>query len=159
METERYELYYKINRKRTELILLGHYFYSKNKDFGNFIYKNRRFKLMERFEIKNIKEDKIKIDLIFHRKIYDKRLMFKDCGSLIKCVIPSNENNKIKYPQIISIKEEEESLFDYLSNDNNLSENEFNRTLKDLESVPDYSNIPKNEIINDSKLSTVKAIH
>ena len=54
METERYELYYKINRKRTELILLGHYFYSKNKDFGNFIYKNRRFKLMERFEIKNI---------------------------------------------------------------------------------------------------------
>ena len=44
---ERYELVFKIDHKNDFLRLFGSEFFFRNKNFGNFIYKNKRYKLQE----------------------------------------------------------------------------------------------------------------
>ncbi len=62
---ERYELVYKIDHKNDILRLFGSEFFFRNKNFGNFIYKNKRYKLIEKIETKNIKEKEIILNLFF----------------------------------------------------------------------------------------------
>ena len=112
---ERHELVYKIEQNKNPLRLLGKEFFQRNKGFGNFIYKNKRIKLQETINIKNIKENEIQLDLIFYNIIYDKSGMFKDCESLLKCLIP-DDKKKFNHTKIINIPEEEGDLLDIYDN-------------------------------------------
>ena len=121
MEFERYELVYKINKNETHLRLLGEEFYQRNKIFGHFIHNNRKFRLIEKVETKNIKENKLEIELIFYKIIYNKSYMFKDCESLLQFSLFNDDKDKNYYSQIINIHEEEENLLDYYD-ENKISE-------------------------------------
>ena len=70
MEREIYELLYRINRNERYLQLLGDDFYKRrNKIFGYFIYNKIKVKLVNKIEIKNIKEEELKLKLIFLKPI------------------------------------------------------------------------------------------
>ena len=114
MEIERYELIYKNDKSKSHIRLLGEEFFQRNKTFGNFIYKNKKFRLLEKIETKNIKEDELKFDIIFYKIIYNKSYMFENCETLLK-ISEFNKEEKQNYSQIINIYEEEESLFDYIN--------------------------------------------
>jgi len=85
MESEKYEMVYKIDKSQIYLRLLGENFFQKNKNLGNFIFRNKKCFLLEKIDVKYLVEfEFFKIGLIFENKIYDKSQMFKDCESLIK---------------------------------------------------------------------------
>ena len=150
---EKYELVYKIEKNKNPLRLIGKEFFQRNKGFGNFIYQNKRYKLQETVDIKNFKEIEIKIELIFYKIIYDKSGMFKDCESLLKCLIP-DEQNKINYSKLINIPEEKGNLLDIYDNAD-YSENTLYKTLVNMESISICSEISENSQ-RDSCLSTFK---
>ena len=105
---------------------------------------------------KNIKEEDVKILLIFYKIIYNKNYMFEDCETLIKFSIPNNYDN-IDYSQLIKIHEGEENLFDFLYDDSTLSQNTLYQTLNNMESFSDFTSIPEQQ--NKSELHTVKKIY
>ena len=52
---------------------------------GYFIYKNKKYSLIETIEAKNIQdENELKINLFFYQKIYNKSCMFRHCDTLLK---------------------------------------------------------------------------
>ena len=159
MEIELYELVYKIEKEKGDLRLLGEEFFIRNKIKGIMVYKRKKFKLKEKIpfnELKNIKDNELKIEMIFFNKIYNKSYMFKNCISLLKF---SFSNNIIKKYNSNSINmfEEEENLFDDYY-DNNISiNNEFLQYLENENLFPDYSTIIKKQ--KYSELSTIKNIY
>ena len=154
MEFEKYEINYKIDKNKSYIRFLGENFFKRNNKYGNIIYENKKFPLMEKIEKNIFKKDKIKIDLIFYKIIYNKSYMFKDCDSLM-------EFNKINYTDkeycsiIINIYEEE-SLFDYI-NESTYSENTLEKTLNEIHDFPNYSSI-KAESQNYLKYTTIPNI-
>ena len=144
---EKYELVYKIEKNKNPLRLIGKEFFQRNKGFGNFIYQNKRYKLQDTIDITNFTETEIKFDLIFYKIIYDKSGMFKDCTSLLKCLIP-DEQNKISYSKIINIPEEEGNLFDIYDN-TNYSENPLYKTLTNMDSIS-ISSISENSQLDSN---------
>ena len=152
MEYERYELVYNIDKNEEYLRLLGEEFYQKNKTFGNFFYKNRKYRLVEKIKTNNLKQDELKIDIIFYKIIYNKRCMFKDCESLIKFSQPKIKDKQY-YSQIISIHEEEDNLFDFYDEDK-ITENTLYENIKDIENFSDYSAISQKNI-KESNNSTI----
>ena len=86
MESEIYELVYKIEKDKNDIRLLGNEFFIRNKYRGIIVYKSRKYKLIEKIpieKIKNINDKYLKIKMIFHNRIYNKSFMFKNCVSLI----------------------------------------------------------------------------
>ena len=147
---ERYELVYKIDHKNDILRLFGSEFFFRNKNFGNFIYKNKRYKLIEKIETKNIKEKEIILNLFFYKIIYDKSCMFKDCETLIKVSIPDKED-KFNSTEFLNIPEEEGILFDFYYN-NNSSENSLYKTINNIESISECSECSEcSEILKNSE--------
>ena len=144
---EKYELVYKIEKNKNPLRLIGKEFFQRNKGFGNFIYQNKRYKFQDTIDITNFTETEIKFDLIFYKIIYDKSGMFKDCTSLLKCLIP-DEQNKISYSKIINIPEEEGNLFDIYDN-TNYSENPLYKTLTNMDSIS-ISSISENSQLDSN---------
>ena len=143
---ERYELVFKIGHKNDFLRLFGSEFFFRNKNFGNFIYKNKRFKLQEKIETKNIKENEIILNLFFYKIIYDKSCMFKDCETLIKVSIP-DDGDKFNSTEFFNISEEE-ILLDFYDN-NDTSENSLYKTINNIESISEYSEY--SEILKNSE--------
>ena len=138
MDAEKYKLIYIVNKKQRYLRLLGEEFFNKNKNSGYFIYKNKKYPLIDKVEQKNIKGDELKIDIIFYKKIYNKSFMFQDCEFLLKMLEPNQEDN-INNFQITKYNEEEENLFDYYDNDK-ISENTLLQSLNEIDSFS-YSTI------------------
>ena len=155
---EIYDLVYKIEKDKSHIRILGEEFFKKNKLYGYFIYNNIRFKLKEKIETKNIKEEEFKIELRFLIKINNKSKMFKDCISLTKFsfsepkIIEKN-TNMIK----IYDDEEEGNLMKAYLEKNNYNES-FYDNLKDFDSPLDFSEIFENSQKNKniSNISTMK---
>ena len=89
---------YDIPKDKSEIRLLGEYFYKENKSLGYFIYGNKKEKLKEKFTIKNIKASLVRIIFIFNIILTDKSSMFEDCESLKSVFhsIKKIENKKLK---------------------------------------------------------------
>ena len=155
-----YELIYKIDRSKNHLRLIGENFFKRNKKLGHFIYNNRKISLIDKIEIKNIKEEnEFKIHLILYKKIYNKTNLFKDCTSLIKFSFAHRENkgHKKYYSQIINDHEEDESLLEYYNN-NEISENNLYQTFNEIYTFSDYSSINKKDE-EFSNVSTVSSFY
>ena len=144
MEIERYELIYKIDKTKTHLRLIGEEFFKRNKMSGHFIYNNKKFRLKEIIETKNLKNDELKIEMIFYKIIYNKSFMFKDCESLLKFsdfnCLKNQDYSQIS--KIINAPEEEENLFDFFE-ENKISENTLYQNIEDIESFANFSQISK----------------
>ena len=145
MENELYELVYKIEKEGGDLRLLGKDFYIRNEIKGIMVYKGKKFRLKEKIpfnELKNIKDNELKIEMIFYNKINNKSYMLEDCTSLLKFSFFNNIIKKYN-SNSINILEEEENLFDDYY-DNNISiNNEFLQYLENENLFPDYSTIIK----------------
>ena len=157
---EIYELEYKIENDKSHIRILGEEFFMRNKIYGYFIYKNIRYKLKEIIETKNIKEEKIKIELRFLIKINNKNNMFKDCISLTKFSFIKKEIIE-KNSNIIKIYDDEEEgnlMKEYI--ENNIDNESFYNNLRDFESSEDYSDILQDNQANNniSNKSTLKNI-
>ena len=95
MDIEAYKLIYKIDKNKDHIKLLGKEFVDRHKMLGYFIYKNKKYSLIENIETKNIKDkNEFKINLFFYKKIYNKSCMFRNCDALLKV---SQPNIKEKY--------------------------------------------------------------
>jgi len=128
---EIYELEYKVNKNKKYIRLLDDNFINRSKSFGYYIYNGNRFKLEKRLETKNvINKDKIKIKMIFMKRIFNKKLMFKDCEELLNFSMP----DKTKYSNDSNnndIYEVESNIFDELSENssNNFFYEEYEESL------------------------------
>ena len=154
METEKYEMVYKIDKNQIYLRLLGENFFQKNKKLGNFIFMNKKYFLEEKIEVKYLIElEFFKIGLIFENKIYDKSQMFKDCDTLIK-FSETNKEHKVYNSNAINVNEEQEkNLNDNLDIQNN-NINSLEKILIEFDDFPDYSSVSKKQR-NDTKNSTI----
>ena len=137
MENEIYKLIYKIDQKIPYIRLLGKQFVNRNKNLGYFIYKNKKYPLLETVETKKIqKENEIKIDLFFFQKIYNKSCMFKDCKTLIKVSQPNIKENQSSSYIHLNL-EKDENLF-YFIEKYSINENVIFQNLKNMK----YSSPP-----------------
>ena len=91
---ERYELLFKIEKDQSHLRILSESFFKRNQASGYFIYKNIGYILKDKIKTEKIKEKEIKIIMVFYKKIFNKKYMFKDCKSLIKFSSPENKKKK-----------------------------------------------------------------
>ena len=127
MENEIYKLIYKIDQKIPYIRLLGKQFVNRNKNLGYFIYKNKKYPLLETVETKKIqKENELKIDLFFFQKIYNKSCMFKDCKTLIKVSQPNIKENQSSSYIHLNLEKDENLFYDieeYSINENVIFQN------------------------------------
>ena len=73
-----YELIYKIDRSKIHLRLIGENFFKRNKKLGHFIYNNRKISLIDKIEIKKIKEEnQFKIHFYYIKKFIIKLICSK----------------------------------------------------------------------------------
>jgi hypothetical protein len=152
---EKYRCVYKIEEYKNEIRILGESFFNKNKIFGYYIHKNKKFPLKDIITTENLKEKEFKIDLIFCKKINNKSYMFMNCDSLIKFSFLNHEDNEDNGP-IINNSETEDSFgrFDECY----YSEKTLCDILSELESDSTYSEISKKQA-KSSKLSTLKEFY
>ena len=85
MEFERFTMIYYTKKIKNNLRILGDSFVKNNKNKGKLIILNKKYNLKEFYSINNIKEDKIKIGLIYNKYIFNKSFIFKNCQALIQC--------------------------------------------------------------------------
>jgi hypothetical protein len=64
--------------------ILGIEFVQNNANKGKLIINNKKSRLKPFLEIKNMKEDKVKIKMILNKNTHNKSYMFKNCTTLIK---------------------------------------------------------------------------
>jgi len=117
METEIYNLIYKLDKYEKNLKILGEDFLKNNKNKGCFIIFNKKYYLRQIMPIKNIRnlefdkkfilnekiidesfwknDDEFKIKLILNRNIYNKSYMFKDCETLLQVSYKDSKFNEI----------------------------------------------------------------
>ena len=120
---EIYELEYKVNKNKDYIKLLDNEFINRNRLFGYYIYNKKRYKLDNKIETKIIFKDKIKIILVFLKKIFNKTNMFKNCQELLSFSTPNyNEKKYSNDTQNNIINEEESFLYDYIYEKGNLNE-------------------------------------
>ena len=120
---EIYELEYEVNNNKDYIKLLDNEFINRNRLFGYYIYNKKRYKLDNKIETKIIFKDKIKIILVFLKKIFNKTNMFKNCQELLSFSTPNyNEKKYSNDTQNNIINEEESFLYDYISEKGNLNE-------------------------------------
>ena len=150
---EKYRCVYKIEENKNEIRILGKSFYTKNKIFGYYIHKNKKFRLKDIITTESLKEKESKIDLIFCKKINDKSCMFMNCDSLIKFYFLNHEDNE---DNGINNYETEDSFGRF--DECNYSEKTLCDTLSELESNSTYSEISKKQV-KSSKLSTLKEFY
>ena len=84
--------------------VLGEEFIRNNRNKCKFIINNKKCNLIEFIDTSNIKEDEIKIKLLFKDNISNKSYMFEDCESLIKFSV--NQSQKINFEIISELNEE-----------------------------------------------------
>jgi len=97
MEVEIFEMIYKISKSVNNLRILGETFVKNNKNKGYIIINNKKEKIKSFITInnlKNLKQNKIKIKMILIKNIYNISCLFKDCELL----------ESLKYKNISNIK-------------------------------------------------------
>ena len=90
METETYIMIYE--NKSPNILIFGKEFVRYYRNKFKFIFKNKKYRLKNTLETKNIRENKIKLKLILDKYIYNRNYMFKNCETL-KELRNKNENN------------------------------------------------------------------
>ena len=147
---EIYELEYKVNKDKDYIKLLDDEFINRNRLFGYYIYNKKRFKLEKKIETKNISKDKIKIKiiLVFLKKIFNKSNMFKNCEELLSFSTPNyNEKKCSNDTQNNNIDGEESFLFDHIS-----EKGKFNESFAEIFENSDFSG----DCCTDSEISEKK---
>ena len=97
MKLEMYSLAYRKNKDENYLKIFGKEFVKNNSNKCILIINNKKFSLSEYITIKNPQIDEVKIKLLFHKSIFDKRYMFKNCQSLIKILFSDKSNSNSMY--------------------------------------------------------------
>ena len=146
---EIYELEYEVNKNKDYIKLLDDEFIIRNKLFGYYIYNKKRYKLETKIETKNIFKNKIKIILVFLKKIFNKTNMFKNCEELLSFSTP-NDNEK-KYsndPDNNIVYEEESFLLDCFS-----EKRDFNESFDKIFENSEFSNGCTDSEISEKKES------
>ena len=90
MEFNLQTMLYENKKNIGKLRILGDYFCRNNKNKGKLIINNKKYYLKEFIEIKNMKEERIKIKMIINNLLYNKSYMFNDCKSLLELTINDN---------------------------------------------------------------------
>ena len=67
MTDEKYTMIYKINKNYSCIRILGEEFVKNNKNKGKLIYKNKKYSLTSLFKLKNIINDKLKIQSLLNK--------------------------------------------------------------------------------------------
>ena len=78
------KIFYKINRKETDIRIFGKNFVNNNRGKYLILYKDKTFPLNEFFYIKDIdkEDDKLEISLVELKNIIDRSFMFENCNYL-----------------------------------------------------------------------------
>ena len=157
---ESFTLIYKIDKSKEYLRILGKIFYLYNRLKFIIIYKNKKFHhYKELIQIRELKEEQLKLKIIFVEKIKNLRYMFENCISLLR-VSQGKINNKAniykhkiyKHSKLIYDSQYFEKIFiiptvqEQNCSDNNLDENFMNLCDNEF----DYSSISKNDDNLDS---------
>ena len=77
---DRYIMIYKVLKDKNKVKILGKDFTRRNEKNGIIIYNNKRFPLFEEIDIKDIKEDKLTIEMMISKKF----LIFLLCLKIVK---------------------------------------------------------------------------
>ena len=94
---ELYELEYKVNKNKDFIKLLDDEFIKRNNSFGYYIFNKKRYKYEKMIETKNVYKDKIKIKMLFLKKIFNKQYMFKNCEDLLNFALFNNKKSVTKF--------------------------------------------------------------
>ena len=170
MENEKYAMIYEINRKYDFKRILGEEFVRNNKNKGKMIYKNKKYPLKSLFQLKDIINDRLKIQILLSKDCSNKSFMFKDCIFLTEIKIANNRkyiNKKNLYNEKRNyiVNHNYNNIDDYLQK---INRNKFNNYLKcnikisamneifsncfSLKKLPDISNWDTSNVIDMSKL-------
>ena len=118
METEIYNLLYKLEKYEKNLKILGEDFCENNKNKGRFIIFNKKYCLKPIMQIKKIRnlefnrkfilnekiiddsfykdeKDEFKIKMILNKNTYNKSYMFNDCETLLQISYKDSKLNEI----------------------------------------------------------------
>ena len=100
---EEFKLIYKINKNENHLRILGEKFFNCNRLKFRIIYNNKNYNFKELIPIKDIKDDKLIIKIIFFENIENKSSMFEECTSLLTISQNKIANKKDNYIPKITI--------------------------------------------------------
>jgi len=150
-KTDIYKLIYKkVNGFEKYIRILGRKFFERNKCIGRMIFNNKIRPLKDKLKLKDIKEDKLIIKMIFFQKIQNKSYMFEDCFYLTS-ILKKGKNYKKKssivfnYDKKYNNKYERSLIFDYVTNVSFMFSNCIS-----LISLPDISKWNTNNVKNMS---------
>ena len=132
--------------------ILGRNFFEKNKYIGRMVINNKIKPLKDKIKLKDIKEDKLIIKIIFFQKIKNKSYMFEDCLSLTKFFqkkIYYIKKNSIyfNYDKKYNNKNDCSIIFNYVTD---MSFMFFN--CESLKLLPDISKWNNNNVTNMSRI-------
>ena len=94
-QDEKYRMIYEMNKDGDRIRILGKEFVRNNKNKGKLIYKNKKYPLLEHFQINNFTEDKLIIKILLNNDSCNRSFMFKDCSLLQEIKILNNKDNKL----------------------------------------------------------------
>jgi len=131
MKEKRYKMIYKknfnkpvgitLNEKVKEEIIgdniriMGHSFFENNINKIKLIINNKKIYLKELIDMKNYKDNKIKINMIISDQLYNRSYMFENCVNLIEFSIQNIIEKEL------TNFENEEIYFDFYNNSNRRS--------------------------------------
>ena len=148
-KTEIYKLIYKKDTIFQKYVrILGRQFFKKNKYIGRLIINNKIKPLKDTIQLKDIKEDKLKIKLIFFQKIQNKSCMFKDCLSLTNISQKEKDytkknSNDFNYYKKFNISNIPSNIVNYVTDMSRMFSN-----CKSLISFPDISKWNTDNVTN-----------
>jgi len=155
MEIEKYTMIYENKRNYDFMRILGEEFVRNNKNKGRMIYNNKKYSLKGLFRLKDILDNKLKINILLYNDCCNRSFMFRDCLFLTGIKI---ENNR-KYIN----KNNEKKNYIENHNSNNINDyskwkikisamNEIFSNCFSLKALPDISNWDTSNVIDMNKM-------
>jgi len=174
MEVERYKMIYRIKNNeeyddkdnRKEIIsgnirILGNSFVKNNKNKANLIVNNKKYKLKEFINIKEFKDNKLKINIILSKECSNISHIFEKCYKLEEFFFCDNEIyiddiDNIDNKETYKLYEDNDSNIGYNEDINYDKYNNFYNNSRNDDIFSYYSTITKREEKNDN--STINYI-
>ena len=132
-----------IGNVEEKIKILDEEFIKNNINKGKLVIRNKKHSFKEFIDIKNVKEDELKIYLILSKDICNLSFIFKKCKYLLSFSNLSEDIylDKIEVPQengsmLRNFQDDEEhSLYNNLENQKDFSESEISLNLKETDSI------------------------
>ena len=154
--SNRYIMIYKIPKNKEFIRIIGYSFILNNSEETRIIYKEEIFPLTEELEIKDIKENILKLEIIFSENVCDLSSMFENCDLLLqfKEYDELDNSNNINFKNNDEYKNERKNKF-YIKNDLIINTNKYTNFSKMFSNCTSLISLPDFSKWNNSKVYTM----